>query len=275
MRTAWILSLVVSPLLVLGSPPGSTIREGGIKIGTGRGTVPKSVNVGRGNSAVRIGEGSRLSNSTRQRSFPTTTTTTTTTTPTRFTPQSSVNNSGNNINITKLTVGMLVPYKSFGVREYTRAASSAISVLQRSTKGPRLGLFQRYDLRVKIAMQELTPSPTDSIGVGESSLKLIDFMKNRSRVEIGCFHAAALRRKKARRRAQFCHVNHVGKAGRQPGAAHTSLRAAPPITAHRVQSSPHASPHLNEYIGREMVVLLPEILKEQTNGKTNGKDAES
>ncbi|XP_024873537.1 glutamate receptor ionotropic, NMDA 2B isoform X5 [Temnothorax curvispinosus] len=160
MRTAWILSLVVSPLLVLGSPPGSTIREGGIKIGTGRGTVPKSVNVGRGNSAVRIGEGSRLSNSTRQRSFPTTTTTTTTTTPTRFTPQSSVNNSGNNINITKLTVGMLVPYKSFGVREYTRAASSAISVLQRSTKGPRLGLFQRYDLRVKIAMQELTPSPT-------------------------------------------------------------------------------------------------------------------
>jgi len=53
-----------------------------------------------------------------------------------------------------------VPYKSFGVREYTRAASSAISALQRSTRGPRLGLFQRYDLRVRIAMKELTPSPT-------------------------------------------------------------------------------------------------------------------
>lgn len=99
MRTAWILSLVVSPLLVLGSPPGSTIREGGIKIGTGRGTVPKGINVGRGNSAVRIGEGGRLSNSTRQRVF--TTTTTTTSIPTRFTPQSSV---GNNYNITDLKV---------------------------------------------------------------------------------------------------------------------------------------------------------------------------
>lgn len=103
MRTTWILSLVVSPLLVLGSPPGNTIREGGIKIGTGRGTVPKGVNVGRGNSAVRIGEGGRLSNSTRQRSFPTTTTTTTT--PTRFTPQSSV---GNNFNITDLKVRTFV-----------------------------------------------------------------------------------------------------------------------------------------------------------------------
>lgn len=101
MRTAWILSLVMSPLLVLGSPPGSTFREGGIKIGTGRGTIPKGINQGRGNSAVRIGEGGRLSNATRQRSFPTTTTTTAT--PTRFTPQSSV---GNNYNITDLKVRM-------------------------------------------------------------------------------------------------------------------------------------------------------------------------
>lgn len=99
MKTTWILSLVVSPLLVLGSPPGSTVREGGIKIGTGRGTAPKGINVGRGNSAVRIGEG-RLSNTTRQRSFPTTTTTTSAP-PARFTPQSSV---GNNYNVTDLKV---------------------------------------------------------------------------------------------------------------------------------------------------------------------------
>ncbi|XP_072757111.1 glutamate receptor ionotropic, NMDA 2B isoform X8 [Anoplolepis gracilipes] len=154
MKTTWILSLVVSPLLVLGGPPGGTIREGGIKIGTGRGTPPKS-NVGRGFSAVRIGEG-RLSNTTRQRSFPTTTTTTSAP-PARFTPQSSV---GNNYNVTDLKVGMMVPYKSFGQREYTRAVTTAISALQRSTRGPRLGFFQRYDLHVKIAMKELTPSPT-------------------------------------------------------------------------------------------------------------------
>ncbi|XP_011261455.1 glutamate receptor ionotropic, NMDA 2B isoform X4 [Camponotus floridanus] len=154
MKTTWILSLVVSPLLVLGSPPGNTIREGGIKIGAGRGTAPKGINVGRGNSAVRIGEG-RLSNTTRQRSFPTTTTTTSAP-PARFTPQSSV---GNNHNVTDLKVGMMVPYKSFGQREYTRAVTTAISALQRS-RGPRLGFFQRYDLHVKIAMKELTPSPT-------------------------------------------------------------------------------------------------------------------
>lgn len=101
MKTTWILSLVVSPLLVLGSPPGNTIREGGIKIGAGRGTAPKGINIGRGNSAVRIGEG-RLSNTTRQRSFPTTTTTTSAP-PARFTPQSSV---GNNHNVTDLKVSI-------------------------------------------------------------------------------------------------------------------------------------------------------------------------
>ncbi|KAH0561048.1 hypothetical protein KQX54_011769 [Cotesia glomerata] len=57
-------------------------------------------------------------------------------------------------------VGMVVPYKSFGVREYTKAVTSAISTLQRSTRGPRLEMFQRYDIHVLITMKELTPSPT-------------------------------------------------------------------------------------------------------------------
>jgi len=99
MKTAWIISMVMSPLLVLGSPLDSTFREGGIKIGTGRGTVPKGINVGRGNSAVRIGEG-RLSNSTRQR-FPTTTTTTVPPARFTYTPQSSMSN---NYNVTDLRV---------------------------------------------------------------------------------------------------------------------------------------------------------------------------
>lgn len=54
----------------------------------------------------------------------------------------------------------MVPYKSFGVREYTRAVTTAINAMQRSSRAPRLGLFQKYDLHVKIAMKELTPSPT-------------------------------------------------------------------------------------------------------------------
>lgn len=59
------------------------------------------------------------------------------------------------------------------------------------------------------------------------SLELIEFMKNRNWVRIGCFHAAALRWKKERRRSQLCHVNHVRKAGRQPGAAQTSPHIVP------------------------------------------------
>lgn len=55
-----------------------------------------------------------------------------------------------------LHVGLVVPYKSFGVREYTKAVTSAKSGLQR-----KLGrLFRRYDLQVHLSMKELTPSPT-------------------------------------------------------------------------------------------------------------------
>lgn len=56
--------------------------------------------------------------------------------------------------------------------------------------------------------------------------ELSEFMKNRNRAEIGCFHPAALHRKKEKRRAQLCYVNHIRKAGRQPGAAQTSPHTA-------------------------------------------------
>ena len=56
-------------------------------------------------------------------------------------------------------VGLAVPYKAFGYREYTRAVSQAVGALHKSTKRPSLGLFQHFDIFVKVAMQELTPSP--------------------------------------------------------------------------------------------------------------------
>ncbi|XP_020280170.1 glutamate receptor ionotropic, NMDA 2B isoform X3 [Pseudomyrmex gracilis] len=151
MRTAYILSLMMSPLLIISSP--NAIREGGIKI-TGRTPPPKST--GRGYSGVQLGSG-RISNATRQRPFPTTTTTTIA--PSYGLPsKSSITN--NQSFVTNLKVGMMVPHKSFGTREYTRAVTTAINTLQRSTRGPKLGLFERYDLHVKLAMKELTPSPT-------------------------------------------------------------------------------------------------------------------
>lgn len=55
-----------------------------------------------------------------------------------------------------LYVGLVVPYKSFGVREYTKAVTSAKAALQRKLTR----LFRRYDLQVHLSMKELTPSPT-------------------------------------------------------------------------------------------------------------------
>ncbi|XP_015178930.1 PREDICTED: glutamate receptor ionotropic, NMDA 2B isoform X3 [Polistes dominula] len=167
----WFASLLMMPVLA-GLPEGAVTRgESGIKIGMGeRGTTTPRGPLMRGSSGVRIGEGG-FPNSTRKRIFTTTTTTTTTTIattrmitttlqPPRFTypPQSSLEN--NNNNNTYLKVGMMVPYKTFGVRDYTKAVTSAINTLQKSTRGPKLGLFQQHGIRVKISMMELTPSPT-------------------------------------------------------------------------------------------------------------------
>lgn len=55
-----------------------------------------------------------------------------------------------------LHVGLVVPYKSFGYREYTKAITSAKSGLQRKL----VNLFRKYDLHVHLNMKELTPSPT-------------------------------------------------------------------------------------------------------------------
>ncbi|KAK5642930.1 hypothetical protein RI129_009097 [Pyrocoelia pectoralis] len=54
-----------------------------------------------------------------------------------------------------LSVGMMVPYKAFGTREYRKSVSNAESSLSR-----KLDLFKKYDLQVQTSMKELTPSPT-------------------------------------------------------------------------------------------------------------------
>lgn len=57
-----------------------------------------------------------------------------------------------------LHVGIVVPYKSFGVREYTKAYTSATYNLARKLK-----LFKKYDIQVRIVMKEMTPSPTGKL----------------------------------------------------------------------------------------------------------------
>lgn len=61
---------------------------------------------------------------------------------------------------TKLHIGLVVPSKSFGVREYTRAFHAAITGLQTRTRGRKLKLFYKYDISPRYDMKPLTPSPT-------------------------------------------------------------------------------------------------------------------
>ncbi|XP_033610685.1 glutamate receptor ionotropic, NMDA 2B isoform X5 [Cryptotermes secundus] len=62
---------------------------------------------------------------------------------------------------TKLHIGLVVPYKSFGVREYTKTFHAAITGLQTRTRGKKLKMFYKYDISPRYDMKRLTPSPTD------------------------------------------------------------------------------------------------------------------
>ncbi|XP_034944082.1 glutamate receptor ionotropic, NMDA 2B [Chelonus insularis] len=167
----WVLVLVViGPGRGMGFFSGKDVVRGEstIKIGVSeRGTLSRGSGIGSGKGGVGRGSGVRLGegrgNITRQKAaaFTTTTSTTTTTPLPHFTHAPQLPTSGGSSqNISYLKVGMVVPFKTFGFREYKKAALTAISALQRSTRGPRLGLFDRYDIHVDITMKELTPSPT-------------------------------------------------------------------------------------------------------------------
>ncbi|CAK9828843.1 hypothetical protein ANTRET_LOCUS6292 [Anthophora retusa] len=162
-----LLFVLVTLLSVVDSLQTSGVTRGGsgIQIGTSeRGTHSKGTGLlgGRGESGVRLGE-ARFPNSTRQRPF---ITTTTTTQQPQFKFTHAPHSADKKYNITALRVGMMVPHKSFAVREYTKAVHSAVHSLQKSTRGPKLRLFERYDIHVKVSMKALTPSPTDLLLIG-------------------------------------------------------------------------------------------------------------
>ncbi|EEB15819.1 hypothetical protein Phum_PHUM390640 [Pediculus humanus corporis] len=53
---------------------------------------------------------------------------------------------------------LLLPYKSFGFREYNKATSSALNILKRGTTR-KLDFFKRYDIETQIETLTMTPSP--------------------------------------------------------------------------------------------------------------------
>nr|AYF60461.1 glutamate receptor ionotropic [Aphidius gifuensis] len=140
--------------------------ESSIKIGSNdKGSVSKNIDIGTKQSSFSRGTGVRIgltkgSNITRHKLSSFTSTTSTSSPVNHYSQHKPYSSVGSSNHTTYLKVGMVVPYKSFGVREYTKAVTRAISGLQRSTRGPRLELFQHYDIHVLITMKELTPSPT-------------------------------------------------------------------------------------------------------------------
>lgn len=53
---------------------------------------------------------------------------------------------------------LLLPYKSFGFREYNKATSSALNTLKRGS-AKKSDFFKRYDIETQIETLTMTPSP--------------------------------------------------------------------------------------------------------------------
>uniref|UniRef100_A0A6P7FS29 Uncharacterized protein LOC114332086 n=1 Tax=Diabrotica virgifera virgifera TaxID=50390 RepID=A0A6P7FS29_DIAVI len=143
-KVAFLLNILIVSV-VSGGPAWKEVqRGGGLKIGSGAGKNSTSLRGNGFNSS-----GIKLGGSTRGIR------TTTTSIPEEdhiFAPTVPTVKSG----VTHLHVGIMVPYKSFGVREYNKAASSATSYVQRKLK-----FFKNHDIQVHLEMKEMTPSPTD------------------------------------------------------------------------------------------------------------------
>lgn len=140
MKVVVILLNVLIVAVVSGGPAWKDDgrRGSGLKIGSG----------GKNNVSSRA-NGLRLGGSTRGSR------TTTALTPSEedYVPPPTAPTSPSSVS--HLHVGMVVPYKSFGVREYTKAITSSKYNLQRKLK-----IFKNHDIQVHIVMKELTPSPT-------------------------------------------------------------------------------------------------------------------
>lgn len=97
-------------------------------------------------SGIKLGSNARILRST--------TTTTVSPEEDHLHPPTSSSSDGNK-RITHLNIGIVVPYKSFGVRDYTKAITTTKSLIARKLK-----LFKTHDIQVHIVMKQMTPSPT-------------------------------------------------------------------------------------------------------------------
>lgn len=133
--------MVVVLVGVIGGPTWKEVhRGGGLKIGTG----------GSKNTSSLRGNGIKLGGSTRGVRI-----STTSMAPEEdhiIHPPTVATSQGD---LFHLHVGMVVPYKAFGTREYNKAVNSAKYIVQR-----KLNFLKNYDISVHIMMKPMSPSPT-------------------------------------------------------------------------------------------------------------------
>lgn len=96
----------------------------------------------RGRSSIRIGQGYGLKE--------TTSTMSSTEEKPQYVTRPPIRNHRNAFN---LTIGIVLPFKSFGTRDYLKSITSSIEVLKKKEKG------KLFTLTFKIDMLALTPSP--------------------------------------------------------------------------------------------------------------------
>lgn len=72
---------------------------------------------------------------------------------------------------------LLLPYKSFGFREYNKATSSALNTLKRGS-AKKLDFFRRYDIETQIETLTMTPSPISKYPSHFRTLVFIFNIKN-------------------------------------------------------------------------------------------------
>ncbi|VVC41853.1 Hypothetical protein CINCED_3A015110 [Cinara cedri] len=156
----WSLLMLTLITVTVTATLGWTPRNGSrIQINSRPVDVTNTVfGTGRGQSSIKLGG---LKNRLKEPVQLSTTPAATTTSTERFRRQQLVPRiMARRLQHQNLTVGLVLPYKSFDTRIYTKEFSSAIHALQRSFKQHKNNIFKNYDIHHIIDMKQLTPTPT-------------------------------------------------------------------------------------------------------------------
>lgn len=143
----------------------TTIRGGGVKIGTGKSGINLGTGVRRGETAIKIGSATKP----REYNPPPP--------PSLILPENLDNQTDINEPLEEyyvtpvygyrpssssqqtnvLNIGLFVPHTQFGKRSYKKQYQIVMTGLQRS---PRMNMFKKFNVKIHTEMQQMDPTPT-------------------------------------------------------------------------------------------------------------------